>query len=429
MSDMSRPHASHFSLAGCLGAILVLAAGQAQAEIVTIDVTVKSIDAEERAITVTRSSRNKSKDIDLEISKKARILIDDEDASLDDVHPGQRATISYETELEIVTRIEIVDGGGDGDLTPDEMPAESAELKETGCLVVWSIDETGNSTVTIGRPPVFSEPASDSLIRHDDNTIEFQHDLNTPGSVLQALMSRAENTRFDRELQALVLTPKAGRNRQAPLASFAYSKLAHLPLVLVYEFEGVGDGNASSLEVQLRAADADAEFPALNLFSDDGFAASAVVRPTWNGERNRRGEPQATSLMEEQLVKLGEPQEFSFNIPLQEDDQRYVLEFSVQGDDAPTALRRLSVRGRLTPTLGIALAQAGGMVVAERVMSKGLGESAGVRTGDIIVSINGIKPRSVREAMECMGGIRFGDESEIVVNRGGRNVRINFLAE
>ncbi|MGE0608040.1 MAG: PDZ domain-containing protein [Pirellulales bacterium] len=409
------------------GLLLAMPAGSARAEIVEIEVTIKSVDARDRSITVVRSSK-KSKQLDLEVSRKARITIDGESASLDDIEPGQTATISFETELEVVTQIE---AAADGNGLPgnDDGDGEPGELKETGCQVIWSIDENGESTVVIGRPPASVRRASKSLIRHDDGTVEFQHDLNTPDTVLKTFLSRAENTRFDRNVRALVMAPKAGRGGQSPQANFAYSKVSQLPINLVWEFEGVGKLDQSLFSAQLQTSDDQTDFPALQIFSEDGFATAATVRPTWIVRRNRLGQPDSEPLLEEQFVELGEPREFSFQMPVPADGMRYVLGFGLQGQDSAIAMHRLSVRGRLTPTLGIALTDQGGVVLAERVLANGLGEAAGVRTGDQIVSINGIRPRSVEEAMEAMSGIRFGDEPEIFVRRGGRTLRITFVAE
>ncbi|HWL08414.1 MAG TPA: DUF1080 domain-containing protein [Planctomicrobium sp.] len=82
----------------------------AQAEVITVDVTVKAIDVKGRSITVAKISKAPTKDLELDISKKAEILVDGKAASLDAVKPGLRISISYETGLEIVTKIEVSSG-------------------------------------------------------------------------------------------------------------------------------------------------------------------------------------------------------------------------------------------------------------------------------------------------------------------------------
>lgn len=73
------------------------------AETITIDVTIKEVDAEDRAMTVT----TKAKELKLEVAKRAEIVIDGEIATLGEVTSGQSATITYESMLEIVTKIAI----------------------------------------------------------------------------------------------------------------------------------------------------------------------------------------------------------------------------------------------------------------------------------------------------------------------------------
>ena len=110
-------------LTACLEIIFLLPASPIQAEVVTIDVTVKAIDAKERSITVTKMSKTKSKDIELEVGKKAKIVIDGKDAALDAVKAGQKASVSYESDLEVVTRIEVGENG-----TPTEANNSAAEI-------------------------------------------------------------------------------------------------------------------------------------------------------------------------------------------------------------------------------------------------------------------------------------------------------------
>jgi len=415
------------SLTACLGVFFFLAASQVQAEVVTIDVTVKAIDAKERTITVTKTSKTKSKDIELEIGKKAKVSRDGKDAALDSIKPGQKVSVSYETELEVITKIEVGDGGDSP--KPDEPTSETPGLKTTGCRVVWTISETGECTLTVSRPSESRDAAKESLVRHDDGTVEFQHDFDTEEAVDRALMGGAENVGFDKSRTALVLTPKAAKGYDHRRASFTYARLAQLPVTLEYEIEGTDEKKGVLFGVNVRSRETNKEFPLLNISSKDGFKTVAVIRPNWLGERDSKGTPKIEPLMEEQTVELGEPKEFKFKIPLKNKEQRYLLEFGVIGDEAPAVLRHLVIRGRLVPTLGIALAEKSGGVVAEKVLPKGLGETVGIKPGDVFLSINGSKPKTTKEAMELLGKIQFGEESEIAVKRGTKTLKMGFTAE
>ncbi len=76
--------------------------GVAHAEVVTIEGTVKSVDAKKRTITVETGSKT----LTLDISSKAKISVDDKDAPLDTLKPGQKVKLSYHKDLEIVLKIE-----------------------------------------------------------------------------------------------------------------------------------------------------------------------------------------------------------------------------------------------------------------------------------------------------------------------------------
>ena len=92
----------------CLGLYLAQGCFDANAEIVTIDATIKSVNKEARSITVTTKSINADKkNLGFEVAKKAKIIVDGKLCILDDILPGRIASISYDPDLEIVTQIEI----------------------------------------------------------------------------------------------------------------------------------------------------------------------------------------------------------------------------------------------------------------------------------------------------------------------------------
>lgn len=105
-----------------LAFMFVLATSEVRGEIVTIEVAVKTIDAKERSITVTKTTKSKAKDIELEVGKTAKILVAGKEVSLDAIKPGQKASITYETKLEVITKIEVK---GDGETDPSESDTQN----------------------------------------------------------------------------------------------------------------------------------------------------------------------------------------------------------------------------------------------------------------------------------------------------------------
>lgn len=92
----------------------------ALAEVVTIEVTIKSLDSDTRVLVVTKALASKTKDIELEVGKGAKVTIGGKEGTLESVKPGQKATIAYESALEVVTKIEISDNTPLGDKPKSE---------------------------------------------------------------------------------------------------------------------------------------------------------------------------------------------------------------------------------------------------------------------------------------------------------------------
>jgi hypothetical protein len=82
--------------------LILVFANVVLAEVVTIEVAIKSVDATGRTITATR----KDKTLKLDVSPEAEVTINGKAGELDALAAGQTAKIDYETTLEIVTKIE-----------------------------------------------------------------------------------------------------------------------------------------------------------------------------------------------------------------------------------------------------------------------------------------------------------------------------------
>lgn len=77
----------------------------ARAESLTVSVTISKIDQENRGVTVARKSASGTKTTTFDVSPDAEIQNAGQKAILENLEPGQRATITYDTKLEIVTKI------------------------------------------------------------------------------------------------------------------------------------------------------------------------------------------------------------------------------------------------------------------------------------------------------------------------------------
>ncbi len=99
-----------------------------------IEGTVKAVDAERLAVTLTTTAGAATKDQRLDVLRKAKVTVDGRDAALGDVRRGQRAIAVFNDELEVVTRLDAT-GEGVAPMVPEvavlnELP--EPDLHRTG---------------------------------------------------------------------------------------------------------------------------------------------------------------------------------------------------------------------------------------------------------------------------------------------------------
>ena len=80
-------------------------ASAAEAQNITIEVTIQSVKPEAKELTVRYKTQLGDKTITLDVSRKATIMLNGESASLDSLGPDLKATIEYDQELEIASKI------------------------------------------------------------------------------------------------------------------------------------------------------------------------------------------------------------------------------------------------------------------------------------------------------------------------------------
>lgn len=88
------------SVVACI--FLLMPSSAIQADIITIEGTVKSVDAKKRTITVETGTKERT----LDVSSKAKISINGNDESLESLNIGQKVSLGYHDQLEVVVKIE-----------------------------------------------------------------------------------------------------------------------------------------------------------------------------------------------------------------------------------------------------------------------------------------------------------------------------------
>jgi hypothetical protein len=127
---------------GLLAAGFLLIGETGQATTVTVDVKIKAVDAKARGITVIYEAKSGQKTIELDVSRKAEISVNGKAATLDTIKTGQKATVSYETDLSIVTKIEATGNPTEVDGKQPEL-VEVSELNEGGRNISPWLSEDG----------------------------------------------------------------------------------------------------------------------------------------------------------------------------------------------------------------------------------------------------------------------------------------------
>jgi hypothetical protein len=83
----------------------------AQATVIEVAVTVKSVNLQSRQVTVVYETESGEKEKQLDVPHRVDITVAGEPGTLESLKPGQKAKVSYENELQVVTRIEANDDG------------------------------------------------------------------------------------------------------------------------------------------------------------------------------------------------------------------------------------------------------------------------------------------------------------------------------
>jgi hypothetical protein len=396
--------------------------------VVTVDVTIKAVDARARGITVNYDSKGKQKTIDLDVSRKAEITINGETGKLDSLKPGQKAKVAYEKEFQVVTKIEAT---GSGTAPGREVVRLTLQLSEFGDGK-FRIEKTSQPPADDfeGTPFKLSQWPHTKATKGTDGMYRLVHDFADPDD-LGVLGYMKHNLTVDTDAGLAVFTPDPlpeGMSSFPRGANLYYAKKLHLPITIVCDVVKYGGGyfaihvsdpprKLGLLQCMLWAKE-----PSL----DDPFNMDV----TWH-EYGEGGKVNATTLCETKGVTLEQPLEKQFRLPLPNAKitEPFLFDLSKAMGDEPTKVSRLEVRGRLAPMFGMGLDQKSGKVFAKQINHNGLAEKAGFQVGDILSAVNGKKPQTMQEAMEMLSDLPIGEEAVFRVQRGEKTQELRVIAE
>jgi membrane-associated protease RseP (regulator of RpoE activity) len=154
-------------------------------------------------------------------------------------------------------------------------------------------------------------------------------------------------------------------------------------------------------------------------WQQDGSRLGATFMPIVNKKAGKQ------SVMLEGRLEPEKLAEYAFHVPADPSvlGGRCELNVHLQGHE-PASVARLDVLGRVTPSFGVSLDADKGGVKIKAVIRGGASEKAGLKAGDVLVSIDGEKVSDVPNLIDRLGRNAVGEEAKLVVRRGGQEKAI-----
>ncbi len=402
-------------------AFLVMPIGTtAQGSTSEVDVVIKSVDAKGRSITAEYTVKDEKKSIDLDVSRKAEISVNGKDTKLDAVKSGQTAKIVYDKDLQIVTKL---DATGTG-----EVYRFTVQLSEFGDGKI-QIEKTAEPPKEDfeGELFTFSTMPHAKAIKGKNGMFRVVHDFSDSNDLKESFFER-RNISSDENSLVFTPGPMEKDNDVKKASKLVYGKKLGLPLIASFDVVKYGGEHLTidiydpprkfgTLHFQLWAKDANLENP-INL--------SAI----WL-ENDKEGKRHGTDVFKEENIRLSERFEKKFRLPLPNAkiSELFFLQISTIDGAKPTTISRLEVQGRLAPMFGMQLAEKQGKVFVGGLLPNSLGGKAGVQPGDVVLAINGKKPKDTLDATNLLGKLPVGEEAVIKVQRGENVKELHVTAE
>ena len=408
--------------------LVLFACQTSRAAVVEVEVTIKAVTPQSRGITVAYPTSNSEKTTELDVSRKAEITVNGKPGTLDLLKPGQKAKVTFEKELQIVTKI---DATGRGTVAR-EVYRLTLQLSEFGDGKI-RFEKTSQPPADDfpGTPFKFSNWPHTKATKGQGGMFRLVHDFSDPDDlgVLTLPHERPLNVAIDREGGCLLFTPKPSSPQdRMSKASFIYGKKIRLPLTVVCDVVEYGNGGLSitvnnllkrcHLEFNLWSKELDLEHP-------------FEVEVNWNEVNQDDKQRNRTILWNKKDATSDHPIENKFRLPLPNAriTDPMLLSLGRFLATKPSTVSRLEVRGRIVPMFGMELADAEGLVFVKSMFPNGVAEKAGMQPGDVISAVNGKRPKTMTEAMEMFSRLPIGEKAVFAIQRGEKAQELRVVAE
>ena len=372
-------------------------------EALAVEVTGKvlAISPDGDWVTIERTADGAAKPATLDIKKGT---------SLVNIEVGKIVVVEFDPEAEAVTEVR-----------GKAIAPQDADKSERLIRIRFTFEIDGVTKTTIEEVPVGDKPLEDSKEEVRPAVWRINH-LFTEADKLQAIkgpLAMIDGVTFDAEKQSLHIRPNADRRKDA--TALQYPTRFKLPLIVEADLAYLGE------EVRIQISPNCQSIPNLHPFIEirtvNGFETSEITHQWVVGRRPPSGDPIIQQVARESGNVGGERRVNAYaKPPIKISPEEIYLfrigAFSQGTQEGGILLKRLSVEGRFIPTLGLALAPAGGNIVVENVMPQSPAKEAGLKKGDQIISIEGKRPTSVARTVQLLGMTQFGESWTLKARRG-----------
>jgi hypothetical protein len=387
----------------CLfGLFLLPAIGYA--EVLDLEGTVKAVDATARTISVERKTPKGTKTLELEVNKKA--------GDLSSVKVGDRITFSYDPDLELVTKIGRRENNQAAIGSGKSVLRYRLRVSDTGEVKVYILPGAPDTEMLVGSHKKL--PDGQWTIDHI-----FKEEADTKG--LYGFLGKTEHIRVNPSGRVLEMKPGPTKGYGSPVGSHIWYPVLFAPPL--------------SVEIDVE-------------FKKPGYSIDVFPHPSGNNPRTffslsrdevnkdklkffaremngQKGTDQINEMLDASRPWKGETR---LAVPNTKSDDPYQLQISCgpsngqaatrASDVSPVVIHRLIITGKPVPIFGIQFAEQGEKIFAAGVNEGSTAERAGVKKGDVLVSVDGTAPENVAQAMAMLRKLAPGQTSTLKVLRG-----------
>ncbi len=407
-------------LATFLAASLLLFSS-VQAAVVEVDVTIKTVDAKGRGITVTYETTLGQKSIDLDVSRKAEITVNGKPGKLDAVKPGQKAKVSFEKELQVVTKIDATGNGTEPGREVYRLLLSISEFGDCVLTVEQTTTPTSSAAKFDGESRKLKHLPNAELLKASDGRFSIIHSFDRSDE-LPSIFNSVHNAELDRSLGAVTFKPRKNDN-----SVVAYWSFVQLPAVICYDRLPI-EGN-SGIVLHFNVGNPAVGSLGINFGREnDGKIFTGVY---WDDAKDGKA-TKHTQLLDRTPFDIEEGTKRKFRLPvpnvrIEENCLVWLEGWSDEGTKSDMV--HLLVQSRLHPILGIGFAEGMGMVFAKSVNHGSFAEKAGLKAGDVVLSINGQQPKSMADAMSLCRKVSISDRVQIKIRRGDEEREVKMVVE